>query len=129
MSDDLSKVGAVTLTADQAAMLRKMLDAIGRSGAIDYVHGQACIPSHLIQEARDAVALLPEPVDADLVEARRIAAARCSDPLDRIRFLNGENDDGVAVPAILAGLKRGRELGQKVHELRPSALERDSREG
>ncbi len=76
-------------------------------------------------EARAIVALLPEPVDADLVEARRIVADDVfhsfknkgfSKELAQ-KYLSGDMDDSAYIRLALAGMKAGR------------ALERDSREG
>lgn len=125
MSDDLSKVGAITLTADQAAMLRKVLAAIGGCGSVNHIHGHAYAPPQLIQEARDALALLPEPVDADLVEARSIIADAFRDYSgdesdDSARLVEeGKMDDAGSVKRIV----------DLAHRLRTRALERDSREG
>jgi hypothetical protein len=73
--------------------------------------------SALVAEARAIVALLPEPVDADLVEARRLAVGFRSGEKIRDEILTGERDSEEAIQALLAAIRRGR------------ALERDSREG
>lgn len=127
MSDDLSKVGTVTLTADQVAMLRNVLAAIVGCVGSTIGHVTVFVPSHLVQAARDALALLPEPVDADREEAKKIAAEWYS-------------EEAPHIDPLTAALKRGRELAQKMQSLRRDeseqmtrdltrALERDSREG
>lgn len=69
----------------------------------------------LADEARAIVALLPEPVDADLVEARRIAAEHALEDFHREAVLEGVSDDAPAVKSVLAAIKRGRELAGKVN--------------
>lgn len=71
----------------------------------------------MTDEARAIVALLPEPVDADLVEARRLAVSFRSGEKIRDEILTCERDAEEAIQALLAAIKHGR------------ALERDSREG
>ncbi|WP_338469061.1 hypothetical protein V3I01_08130 [Sphingomonas sp. gentR] len=81
----------------------------------------------LADEARAIVALLPEPVDADLVEAREMAIDLMSKTViangnpqaapEIIRIREGKGDTNSYVVACLAAIRRGR------------ALERDSREG
>lgn len=65
-------------------------------------------------EARAIVALLPEPVDADLVEARRIAVEQLTAPGQSEVFLgliaDGTNDHYSEVRIALAAIKRGRAL-------------------
>lgn len=69
-------------------------------------------------EARAIVALLPEPVDPDLVEARQVVIdtlapenhARCN---CREEIANGGWDSGQKVRASLAAIKRGRELARQ----------------
>jgi len=72
-----------------------------------------------IDEARAIVALLPEPVDPDLIEAREIVAKCCkwfSNAADQRlmvpSILDGSWDEAKAglVQATLAAIKRGREL-------------------
>lgn len=75
----------------------------------------------LIGRAKDIAALLPEPVDPDLIEARKIAAGssmKVSEPLfnrwhDRIFRGEVYQDEASGVPAVLRGIKRGRELASK----------------
>ena len=123
MSNDLSKVEAVTLTADQVAMLRNVLAAIGGCVGTVIGHQTFFVPAQVVQDARDALALLPEPVDADLVEARSIIADAFRDYSgdegdDSARMVEeGKMDDGGSVKRIVDYARRLR------------ALERDSREG
>lgn len=132
MSDDLSKVdhanggydpdcaacrsggGVITLTADQAAMLRKVLAAIGGCVGTTIGHQTFFVPAQVVQDARDALALLPKPVDGDLVECRKVLAERYPDSAQLI--LAGHWDKN-AVGDSLACVQHIR------------ALERDSREG
>lgn len=126
MSDDL-KVGAVTLTADQAAMLRNVLAAIGGCVGTVIGHQTFFVPAQVVQDARDALALLPEPVDGDLVEAREMAIDLMSKTViangnpqaapEIVRIREGKGDTNSYVVACLAAIRRGR------------ALERGSREG
>lgn len=119
MSDDL-KVETVTLTADQAVMLREVLTAIGGCVGTTIGHETFFIPAQVVQDARDALALLPEPVDADLVEARECVAAvyEAASRHDLAKITrNGGQDKRLRVQSALAAIRRGR------------ALERDSREG
>jgi len=62
-------------------------------------------------EAREIVALLPEVVDPDLIEAREIAAKRFPGTWTSTAMLRGEFDH-LYVSAILDGIKRGRRLSQ-----------------
>lgn len=98
-SDDIAK--------RMEALVRAMAGANVLSGFTHY------------DEAKAIVALLPKPVDADLVEARKLAVEHTDGWGERraADILAGLCDDGVAVPAMLAAIRRGR------------ALERDSREG
>ncbi len=65
-------------------------------------------------EARAIVALLPEPVDADLIEAREVAAAVFdnggSHPSIASGLRAGKRDGGIDVTVALAAIKRGRAL-------------------
>ena len=72
-------------------------------------------------EARAIVALLPEPVDLDLVEARKIAASfakpgayMCfsAGDLSSQRILEGRDDETSLVQNLLLAIKRGRELAR-----------------
>lgn len=77
-----------------------------------------------VSDARAIAALLPEPVDPDLVEARQIAAdaifptpAPNGATEDQVRLRNailaGKRDnEPAAVGAILKAIKRGRELAK-----------------
>lgn len=122
---------AVTLTADQAALLRKVLAAISGFGNNPVITGNLTsnthrlIPMHLIQEARDAVTMLPEPVDPDVAFAREIIADAVSYGEQSVRqpeaktsrdFRSGECDAGDLIARV-------------VKQLRSRALERGSREG
>lgn len=64
-----------------------------------------------LAEARAIVALMPEPVDADRVEVRRIVADALPQKL-RAGILAGDEDHTVSITAPLACLKRGRALAQ-----------------
>lgn len=61
-------------------------------------------------EARAIVALLPAPVDLDLIEARKLAATR-GDDMDA-HILAGSYDNFEVVAYRLEGIKRGRELAK-----------------
>jgi hypothetical protein len=60
-----------------------------------------------LDDLRAIVAELPEPVDQDLVEARKV----CEEVIPSgSAFLEGEWDDGDIMVAALAAIKRGRAL-------------------
>ncbi|RYG90141.1 MAG: hypothetical protein EON59_00745 [Alphaproteobacteria bacterium] len=65
-------------------------------------------------EARELIALLPEPVDPDLLEARELFIALeggVDADRDVIRdILQGKADCADEIRHLLAGIKRGREL-------------------
>lgn len=64
-------------------------------------------------EARAIAALLPKPVDPDLIEARAIAAAHHHDnpPCERAGYIGrGEGENWWEERCILVAIKRGREL-------------------
>lgn len=67
--------------------------------------------SPIFRQAADLVALLPEPVDPDLIEARKLAGA-LNQGGSTEQWLSGKWDDGPAVQWHLAGIKRGRQLSQ-----------------
>lgn len=65
-----------------------------------------------IDEAKAVSALLPEPVDPDLVEARTLAweHSDCKKSYSQSFVMDGRADNGTAVKAMLAAIKRGREM-------------------
>lgn len=66
----------------------------------------------LAKRAAEIVALLPEPVDADLVEARKLAASLIEhhSPVMAAQIAAGHGDDYAPLKHVLAGLKAGRSL-------------------
>lgn len=68
------EMGSITLTKDEADMLRKLLTAIGGCVGRTLGHLTVFVPADLVEEARKAVALL-EPVDGDLLAMREDAKA------------------------------------------------------
>lgn len=140
MSDDLSKVdwgkptpaehagGAYdpdcATCREYADPIAKRMEALVRevakcrfAGDESRGFGVGSIP---ILEARAIVSLLPEPVDADLVEARECVAAvyEAANRSDLAKITrDGGQDKRLRVQCALAAIRRGR------------ALERDSREG
>lgn len=105
----------VVLTAEQAEMLRKTLAGIGACVGTTIGHQTVFVPARLVSEARQALALLPEPVDGDLVEARKIL----SDAYEaggqlylaaRQTVMAGNADDEPRLQAVLLGIRRGRAL-------------------
>jgi len=65
----------------------------------------------LSEEARAIVAELPQPVDPDLLEARKIEYDICDEQgIDPEPALRGEWDDKPGVRGVLAAIKRGRAL-------------------
>jgi hypothetical protein len=77
-------------------------------------HAAVSASGHTKEEARAIAALLPEPVDPDLVEARKLVAERNGNLRIecgyRQQVLDGQEDDHPAVINTLAAIKRGREL-------------------
>lgn len=67
-----------------------------------------------LNEARAIVAELPEPVDPDVLEARRLVecTVHWSPQTDR-DLASGKNDDTPEMRIALAAIKRGRELAAK----------------
>lgn len=70
------------------------------------------------EKARALIAILPKPVDPDLLEARRLVATSRDPGLSadmRANILKGEEDDSPiwGMPVVLAAIKRGRELTNK----------------
>lgn len=51
----------------------------------------------------------PLPVDPDLLEARKMAAAQFGER-DHVGFLSGQHDDGPTVQYHLNGIRKGRSL-------------------
>lgn len=78
-----------------------------KHGAHDYVQD-------FVARTAAIVALLPEPVDPDLVEARAIASewSKVQHGLGR-DYTTGLYDDEPGLQAVLAGIKRGRGLALK----------------
>jgi len=66
-------------------------------------------PDWLVEAREVARALLPEPVDADLLEVRRIVADAVPEAM-RAGILAGDQDHTISITAPLACLKRGRAL-------------------
>lgn len=68
---------------------------------------QSDLISHLIAMLEE------EPIDEDLIEARKICEAGKYRNVDvTVDFLSGTHDETFAVQAVLSALKRGRELGK-----------------
>lgn len=85
----------VTLTGEQANMLRKLLAWV------------KAVPGPFADEAAACLAMM-EPVDGDLLEARRIAADHV--PFAAEKLLSGQEDGTASIKAVLAAIKRGRSL-------------------
>lgn len=68
----------------------------------------------LLKEAREIVALLPKPIDPDLIEARlivvRLALPGRYDGITGFAAGAGDADEKPYTRAVLAAIKRGREL-------------------
>jgi len=106
-----SEVGQeVVLTAEQAEMLRKTLAGIGACVGTTIGRQTVFVPAHLVSDARQALALLPEPVDADLVEARKMAADIGIPGFLWSQIGRGMCDGNPLVIGLLAGIQRGRAL-------------------
>lgn len=100
--------------------IAKRMEALVRRVADDEHFSDSAEARAVTREARAIVALLPEPVDADLVEARKLACenSRWDRSSDQWRdVMTGKQDRIPMVSVALAAIRRGR------------ALERDSREG
>lgn len=77
------------------------------------------IEKPLADEARAIVALLPEPVDPDLVECREILACEAETKgwtAHALRWRAGAWDDESTIISYMKVLKRGRELALKARE-------------
>lgn len=85
-------------------------------GVVDRFKNLSSTNNPELAEAREIVAMLPKPVDPDVIEARRIAL-RFSLPasvgsLSSYRVGLGEFDNHDVMNALTAAIKRGRELAQ-----------------
>lgn len=92
-------------------------DDCGQKWADDRGGFQPYVAPDWLVEAREIAALadLPKPVDPDLIEARKIVAARWSGlpeigGISSDNVLAGKHDTHDAVACALAAIKRGREL-------------------
>ncbi len=110
------------LMTDPIAKRMEALEAILQSLAFFYAGAERgsvtsfTVNGQLVRDIEDAiVALLPEPVDADLVEARKVV--RENNRMASYNYEDGSFDATPIVQCALAAIRRGR------------ALERDSREG
>lgn len=113
-------VGSTSATeaAIPAEAIARMVDHVRRVCA-KYAHvkeGHGNFNEDLL-EVRAIHALLPPPIDPDLLEARRLAVEALVEKggfgAEKLRddLLTGKRDnDPAAVKAILNGIKRGREL-------------------
>jgi hypothetical protein len=91
------------VTARMEALVRRMAGEPGRQ-LIAASDGDYA-------EARAIVALLPEPVDPDLIEARKLAAVWSeSQDVSHSHYLDGHMDDSAEVRGMVAAIARGREL-------------------
>lgn len=102
-------------TTHRGGAIWTICDDCGEKWADDRGGFQPYVAPDWLVEARDvARALLPEPVDADLVEARRIAVEQLTAPGQSDTFLgliaDGTNDHYSEVRIALAAIKRGRAL-------------------
>lgn len=122
MSDDLSKVDWEVPLNHEAPSddIAKRMEALVREVAQcrfaedeSRGFGVGSIP---ILEARAIVALLPEPVDGDLLEVRRIVADALPHGM-RADILSGAQDHTASIQAPLACLKAGRALEKRGHLL------------
>ncbi len=98
-------------------LVERMATLLSRMVKWNRSFGLACDAT----EARAIVALLPKPVDPDLIEAREIAASHSTKgsfisisagELTAEHIRAGIRDDDVFVRAIATAIKRGRELAQ-----------------
>jgi len=88
--------------ARMEALLRKMAGCM-----------QHCMYSVHYDEAREIVAMLPEAVDGDLIEARNAVANELRGQrrfIEADSVLDGKYDGDESVRCALACIKRGREL-------------------
>ncbi len=92
----------VVLTAEQASVLRKTLAGIGACVGTTLGHQTVFVPAHLVAEAREALSLLPEPVDADERQAINVLA-ECG-------WIDSDDNYDAAKELALAGIQRGRSL-------------------
>lgn len=105
--------GGAAVPAELVERMVALVRGIRGSGSLCY----AKEVEHLYDEASAIAALLPEPVDPDLIEARKIVAERNGNLRIecgyRQRVLDGQEDDHPAVMNTLAAIKRGRELARE----------------
>lgn len=100
----------VEIPADQAELLWRVLTSIGACVGTTLGHATVFVPAELVDEAREAATMFPEPVDPDLIEARRCAADWCAGMEDII--ISGASDKSGYVTVALAAIKRGRALAE-----------------
>lgn len=65
-----------------------------------------------VEEACAIVALLPEPIDPDLIEARKISDQFTGKKNGDGQYSIGNRDSEAGLQAVLAAIKRGRTLAQ-----------------
>lgn len=97
------------------ALTRYIVEHCNPDGSLKIPVTDSRHTKHLTSEAYAIVALLPEPVDPDIQLSRDIAAAACAKAGEGVDYCqnmrDGEYDLSRMCVATLAGIKRGRELG------------------
>ncbi len=99
---------------DKMVTLVRTMAACGEPLTDHFIKGSGAYFAY--RDAKAIAALLPEPVDPDLIEARELAIKHCTnvgttgEGIDEYAVREGRYDQGYAVRGMLAAIKRGREL-------------------
>lgn len=102
------------MTQPSPEAVEKMEVFVRRMAQGIYLHGcneVGFTAYEAVAAAQGLVAMLPEPVDPDLIEAREIVA-RSQDPYEAIRTRAGLQDNLFRVADTLAGIRAGRALAE-----------------
>ncbi len=84
-------------------VVERMVDHLRKCAAEPRVR-----PNSLHRELMEIVALLPKPIDPDLVKARGICAGMSEFSANKAKYLSGQWDDQSLMRGIVIGLKAAR---------------------
>jgi len=102
------------MTKTAMEMLDRMEALVRRLAAHDEaMGGRAVIPLGMLAEARAIVAELPEPVDADLLTARELAALGQVHSTAAEKYRKGMYDNDTCIKQTVQALRHAREEGVK----------------
>lgn len=94
--------------------MAKLVRQIEKGFLMAYVNDSGISEYDAVNEARAIVALLPEPVDPDLLEARELYVVANNLGGDDATFVRkGQMDACDEIQLALAAIKRGRELARQ----------------